>query len=443
MSVTFQTTTLATPPSGTVVDTGSGASGSGTQRVILASDQAALPVTDNGGSLTVDGTIAATQGGTWNVRLQDTSGNGLTSALKGAQQALSVQIVDGSGAQVTTFGGSGGTASNFGSSFPTQGTAIGAKDSTGANMAALNLDASGFLKVNVAAGGGSGGTSSSFGSADPATGTAVGFSDGTNMREARVFDVDTGAGTQFVLGAVLRKSAGGGSVEAGTSTDPIRVDPTGTTTQPVSGTVSVNTHDVANITTSVTPGTGAANLGKAEDAPHTSGDVGVLALAVRQDTLANSTSTDGDYGALKLTTAGRLYTSATVDAALPAGTNSIGTVGLDNTGTGYSITRTLAAASTNATSVKASAGRVHGWYLFNTSAATKFFKLYNKASAPTVGSDTPVMTIPIPAGAGANVEFVKGITFGTGIAFALTGAVGDADTTALAANDVVLNLFWI
>lgn len=52
----------------------------------------------------------------------------------------------------------GGTSSNFGSAFPSAGTAVGAKDSTGTNMAALNLDASGFLKVNVAAGGGSGGT---------------------------------------------------------------------------------------------------------------------------------------------------------------------------------------------------------------------------------------------------------------------------------------------
>jgi len=79
--------------------------------------------------------------------------------------------------------GGGGTSSAFGAGFPTTGTAIGFKDSTGTNMAAGNLDASGYLKVNVAAGGGSGGTSSSFGSAFPATGTAIGFKDssGTNM----------------------------------------------------------------------------------------------------------------------------------------------------------------------------------------------------------------------------------------------------------------------
>lgn len=35
--------------------------------VVLASDQSAIPVTDNGSSLTVDGTVAATQSGTWNI----------------------------------------------------------------------------------------------------------------------------------------------------------------------------------------------------------------------------------------------------------------------------------------------------------------------------------------------------------------------------------------
>jgi hypothetical protein len=35
--------------------------------VVIASDQSAVPVSDNGGSITVDGTVAATQSGTWNI----------------------------------------------------------------------------------------------------------------------------------------------------------------------------------------------------------------------------------------------------------------------------------------------------------------------------------------------------------------------------------------
>lgn len=99
--------------------------------------------------------------------------------------------------------------------------------------------------------------------------------------------------------------------------------------------------------------------------------------------------------------------------------------------------RMQAAASTNATSVKASAGRLYGIHLFNAAASIKYLKFYNKASAPTVGSDTPTATYPIEAGKRLDLEFIYGIPFATGIALAITGALADADTTALVALDVV------
>ena len=61
--------------------------------------------------------------------------------------------------------------------------------------------------------------------------------------------------------------------------------------------------------TSVTPGTAASSLGKAEDGGHTTGDVGVMALAVRTDSPANRSGTDGDYEPLQMS-AGRLWTAA-------------------------------------------------------------------------------------------------------------------------------------
>lgn len=59
---------------------------------------------------------------------------------------IDVSIVDASGNQVTSFGGSGGTASGFGSAFPASGTAAGASD--GVNMQPLLVDGSGNLKVS-------------------------------------------------------------------------------------------------------------------------------------------------------------------------------------------------------------------------------------------------------------------------------------------------------
>lgn len=56
--------------------------------------------------------------------------------------------------------------------------------------------------------------------------------------------------------------------------------------------------------TAIVPGTGATNLGKAEDAAHTSGDVGVMSLAVRNDADAALSGTDLDYTPLATDSAG-------------------------------------------------------------------------------------------------------------------------------------------
>lgn len=65
--------------------------------------------------------------------------------------------------------------------------------------AALQFDANGYLKVNTAAGAAAGGTSSNFGSAFPTPGTATGFTDGTNMVAGRVGAVaNVAAATNFL-----------------------------------------------------------------------------------------------------------------------------------------------------------------------------------------------------------------------------------------------------
>jgi hypothetical protein len=95
--------------------------------------------------------------------------------------------------------------------------------------------------------------------------------------------------------------------------------------------------------------------------------------------------------------------------------------------------RLLSAASTNATSLKGSAGVLFAIYAINLNAAIRYLKFYNKASAPTVGSDTPVLTLPIPAsatGAGFRVRARhRDWPSATGIAYATTTGVGDADST--------------
>lgn len=57
------------------------------------------------------------------------------------------------------------------------------------------------------------------------------------------------------------------------------------------------------------PGTGATNLGKAEDAASASGDTGVFVLGVRNDTIADITNTNGDYTQFSTDVKGHMMTA--------------------------------------------------------------------------------------------------------------------------------------
>lgn len=99
--------------------------------------------------------------------------------------------------------------------------------------------------------------------------------------------------------------------------------------------------------------------------------------------------------------------------------------------------RVKSAASTNATSVKASAGKLYSIAVYNDhDEDDAFLKLYDKAAGPTVGTDTPVWTIPVPAGGGFSEEFSPPLSFASGIAYAITGGISDSDTTAIEAEQV-------
>lgn len=93
-------------------------------------------------------------------------------------------------------------------------------------------------------------------------------------------------------------------------------------------------------------------------------------------------------------------------------------------------------------SIKSSAGQIYGWFLFNHASSVRYVKLYNKASGPWVGHDRPFMTIPLPPGAGANVNFTSGITFSHGIGIGATTGVSDTNSGAPAANDVIVNIIY-
>jgi hypothetical protein len=163
-----------------------------------------------------------------------------------------------------------------------------------------------------------------------------------------------------------------------------------------------------------------------DDAAFTVGTSSVSVAGFLADQASTDSVNEGDAGAARMT----LNRQQIVTVAPSADTE------------GLTIFRSLDLDETEE-EIKATAGKLYGWYMYNDGAAEVYVKFYNATAANvTVGSTTPVLTVPVPAGAAANVEYTNGITFGTAITAAATTGVADADTAAPAANQCVVNIFY-
>lgn len=102
-----------------------------------------------------------------------------------------------------------------------------------------------------------------------------------------------------------------------------------------------------------------------------------------------------------------------------------------------------AAATTNSTLVRTGTGDVFKITGYNSNAAARYLKLYNKATAPTVGTDTPVWTEYLPALSKFEINMPTPLYFSLGIGYGLTTGGADADTGALIAGDILaLNVVY-
>lgn len=108
----------------------------------------------------------------------------------------------------------------------------------------------------------------------------------------------------MAIGSAALGTTSGGGGGGGNSTI---ISPLGAQLSAASVSVVLASDQAAIGISTITPGTAATNLGKAEDAPHASSDVGVFALVVRSDSPANTAGTTGDYSALINDVNGTLY----------------------------------------------------------------------------------------------------------------------------------------
>lgn len=109
----------------------------------------------------------------------------------------------------------------------------------------------------------------------------------------------------------------------------------------------------------------------------------------------------------------------------------------------YTPGRIASLATTNEGVIKNSTCRLGFMTISNGTSSPRYVKLYNKATAPVLASDTPVLVIAVPGGdygAGTNLPIpANGLAFTNGLAIAITGGIGDTDATAVGANEVVVN----
>jgi hypothetical protein len=134
------------------------------------------------------------------------------------------------------------------------------------------------------------------------------------------------------------------------------------------------------------------------------------------------TMSNGDKGVVQLDVNGKVRTTTTVDAALPAGTNSIGTTVWNPTAVNTYTADVFTNVGANTTlNVKATAGNVFSISCLNTNAAARYFQLFNTATTPA-GAATAVYSWLIPAAGmivlGTDFFTQNGLYFSTGIAFA-------------------------
>lgn len=102
----------------------------------------------------------------------------------------------------------------------------------------------------------------------------------------------------------------------------------------------------------------------------------------------------------------------------------------------------ISAATTNATLVKTGPTTISMLTGSNTNAAVRYLKVYDKATAPTVGTDPVAYTFVLPGattGAGSNVPLARELNLIRGFGLALTTGVADTDTGAVALNENIIN----
>ncbi len=80
----------------------------------------------------------------------------------------------------------------------------------------------------------------------------------------------------------------------------------------------------------------------------------------------------------------------------------------------------------------------------NINAAVRYVKIYNKATAPVLATDIPILIIPIPANSTISLNLGSlGFRCSAGIAMSITTGAADTDTGVVAAGEIKTLISYI
>lgn len=250
--------------------------------------------------------------------------------------------------------------------------------------------------------------------------------------------VDGTLGTVKVQYVKLIDGTLDGTTKVAAGANGLKVDGSGVT-QPVSGTVTanagsgtmaVNNAQVSGTTVDTNSGVKSAGTQR-------------VVLATDQPQLTNALKVDpsGVTSPVSGTVTANQGGTWTIQPGNTANTTPWLTTEVPTTTGGLSTFHLVSAATTNATNIKASAGQVYAWYIYNSNAAARKVAFHNTSGTPTAGASI-FMSLVIPPSSGANVEMSNGIAFSTGIAITTVTGLADSDATAVALNDLIINIFY-
>jgi hypothetical protein len=110
---------------------------------------------------------------------------------------------------------------------------------------------------------------------------------------------------------------------------------------------------------------------------------------------------------------------------------------------GLTKSRVLVASGHTGILISSGVHQLYHWSGWSISSVPVFAKLYDKATAPVVTSDTPVWEGIIPGpgtGAGFIEDIAMGLPFALGIGLAVTLGYADNDVTDVSASQIIINL---